>query len=140
MGTVISGKTTPVPYSGIKKKKKKHQLFLQFENAVIYFHQQTEVLVPVISVPKMGKRSVSKCSSIYFFTFSNDFCNSHPVPFLRIGNYWQIYGNILFLRAVWQFKTSDLLARRLLPFYSLRQTKCKPIISFFKLLMLLTRG
>lgn len=33
MGTVISWKSTPVPYSGIKKKKK-CQIFLQFGNAV----------------------------------------------------------------------------------------------------------
>ena len=121
MGTVISWKTIPMPHSGIKI-----------------------VALNISSVWKCSILSIhnpKSCFQLYLYWRQGEGVFQSPVLFLYFfqwllqlpsciflkdnGKYREI-----FLRAVWQFKTSHLLARWLLVFYSLRHTKCEPIISF----------
>lgn len=90
MGSGISEKTTPMPYSEIKKKNIKY--FSSLEMQYLFKSINQRLVSSYTSVEDWDK----ECFKFQYdyFTFSNDFCNSHHVSFLRIGNGWQIEGNI----------------------------------------------
>lgn len=76
----------------LKLKKKNIKYFSSLEMQYLFKSINQRLVSSYTSVEDWDK----ECFKFQYdyFTFSNDFCNSHHVSFLRIGNGWQIEGNI----------------------------------------------